>query len=148
MHYNSQKLTYLRILPILLVCLSGNVYAAISDYCETTFVDGATAHGNGKIEIGDSPTIYNNPDGFLAADKEKDIEKLNCDGFGACQISGTATAPLNLGDFIESTNDNNNVDVDSSSVTVGGTSGPYTGNNFGTINVNNGGILTMVMTQP
>jgi MSHA biogenesis protein MshQ len=142
MHYNSQKLTYLRILPILLVCLSGNVYAAIGDYCETTFVDGATAHGNGKIEIGNSPTIYNNPDGVLAALNETNIEDLNCNGFGACQVSGTATETLNLGAFLESSNENNNVDVDSSSVTVGGTSGPYIGNNFGTINVNNGGILT------
>ncbi|AGH47416.1 LamG domain-containing protein [Paraglaciecola psychrophila] len=142
MHYNSQKLTYLRILPILLVCLSGNVYAAIGDYCETTFVDGATAHGNGKIEIGNSPTIYNNPDGVLAALNETNIEDLNCNGFGACQVSGTATETLNLGAFLESSNENNNVDVDSSSVTVGGTSGPYTGNNFGTINVNSGGILT------
>jgi MSHA biogenesis protein MshQ len=39
MHCNTQKPTYLRILPILLACLSGNVYAAISDYCETILVD-------------------------------------------------------------------------------------------------------------
>lgn len=114
------------------------------DYCETTFVNGATSFtSNGKIKYSNTPVIYNDRNGVLAANKlEGGNPILNCDGFGDCSASTIPTLPLDLGSFDDQSN-NTNLTI-SSSLTLGSDDdgNSYNTNKFGNLTVNNGGNLT------
>jgi len=110
-----------------------------TDYCASTFVNGATTHEtSGKIKFEDDPIIYNDKDGILATTtlEGKNGGTLTCEGFGHCNKTDAATGKLELGSFIDSTDKAAELNV-SSNVTIGN-SGE---NNFGTISVTDGGIL-------
>ena len=111
------------------------------DYCETTFVNGATSFtSNGKIEYQNNPIIYNDRNGVLAAKELNPLggnPSLICDGFGSCTSSGTPTQSLDLGSFVNS-NDNTALTI-SSAVTLG--TGNYNTDSFGNITIENGGNL-------
>jgi hypothetical protein len=114
---------------------AGNATSGVvAGYCTTTFVDGATAHGNGELKFEDSPKIINNPDAELAASKAKNLNNSECDPFGRCTISGSATNTLDLGDFEESADKSNNITV-SNKKFIGGSLDDYPGTEFGEVTV-------------
>ena len=112
----------------------------VVDYCEATFVNGATSHGSsGKIKYENSPTIYNNGSAELASKKleaKGSSPSLICDGFGQCTSTGTPTAEMDMLDFLESSDKTTIINVNSS-VTLGDSGESH----FGEINVFDGGTL-------
>ncbi|TWX70672.1 hypothetical protein ESZ36_03135 [Colwellia demingiae] len=105
-------------------------------YCANVFVNGATTHAsNGKIKSENSPTIYNDPTGVLTTKTLQGGNSLTCNGFANCSATGIPTNTLDLGAFLASS-ENSTLNV-STTMTIGD-SGE---NNFGTINMKNGGTL-------
>ncbi|MFT6896296.1 MAG: putative acyltransferase (DUF342 family) [Paraglaciecola sp.] len=141
--------TKFAVLLLSTVCLANTANATtgvVAGYCATTFVDGATTHGKGKLKFEDSSSLFNNPDRELASEKiDKDFKKLTLNGSAceddACTISGTGTNTLDLGAFLESSNTSNNIAV-SGTKTIGGPSDDYTGTQFGTVTLYKSALLT------
>jgi len=108
------------------------------DYCAITFVNGATSHdASGKIKYEGTSTIFNDPTGNLAANTFDDKGTLTCDGFGDCSVTGTPTEKLDLGAFASSSLAGGTHSV--SGITTLGAGGE---NDFNTINLLDGGVLT------
>jgi MSHA biogenesis protein MshQ len=141
MHCNNRRQTYWIALSLVLACISEHSYAAISDYCATTFVDGATTHSGGNLKFENSTTIFDNPDGILAASSATGLNKSECNPFGDCTISGSDTSALSLGAFLESSNKSNDITVKKTK-TIGGASDDFPGTQFGTIDVKKDAELT------